>query len=359
MNQTNPETSEVREQHRFDVEALRNYMADQIPGFSGELDVQQFLFGQSNPTFILNDGRQQYVMRKKPPGKLLPSAHAVEREYRILTALQSSDVPVAKTHALCEDDSIIGTPFYIMAFVQGRIFREPHMPGLSDPAERTAIIDGMNDTLIKIHTVDWEANGLSSFGKPGNYMARQVNRWSKQYVASKTDEIESMDRLIQWLPGNIPDDDSTTIVHGDYRLENMIIHPTEPRCVAVLDWEISTLGHPLADLAYNCMGYHLPDFEKRAVSYQGVDLEALGIPSEKEYVAAYCRRSGRDEILNWEFFLAFSVFRLASIVQGVYKRGLDGNASSEDAKSYGAYARFLSDEAWKIAEKGVDAAAPQ
>jgi len=276
------------------------------------------------------------------------SAHAVDREYRIITALQESDVPVPRTYALCEDDSIIGTAFYIMEYVQGRIFRKVATPEISEPAERAAIFDSMNDTLSKIHLVDWEAKGLSDYGKPGNYMARQVNRWSKQYIASKTDDIKSMDSLIKWLPEHIPEDDSTTIVHGDYRLENMIIHPTEPRAVAVLDWEISTLGHPLADLAYNCTGYHLPDFGNRGISFDGLDLKTLGIPLEEEYLAAYCERTGRSDIPNWNFFLAFSVFRLASIVQGVYKRGLDGIASSETAKTYGEFARFLSDEAWKI-----------
>lgn len=340
--------SEVRPAHRFDGKALTRYLNTELDGFSGELTVRQFGHGQSNPSFLLSAGRRKYVLRKKPPGKLLPSAHAVDREYRILKALRDTDVPVPETHLLCEDDSVIGTAFYVMEFVEGRIFREPTAPEVSDRGERAAIFDAMNHTLAKIHLVDWKALGLTDFGKPGNYMARQVGRWTKQYEAAKTDDIESMDNLLQWLLEHIPSDDTTTIVHGDFRLENMIIHPTEPRVLAVLDWELSTLGHPLADLAYNCMGYHIPDIGGRSSGYKGLDLEALGIPAETDYIAAYCRRTGRDNIPDWQFFTAFSMFRLAAIVQGVYKRGLDGIASSGDAKSYGDYVRFLSDVAWRI-----------
>jgi aminoglycoside phosphotransferase (APT) family kinase protein len=339
----------VRSAHRFDEEALAGYLARELEGFSGKLAVRQFGQGQSNPTFLLSTGNKEWVLRKKPPGKLLPSAHAVDREYRIIKALQETDVPVPVACLLCEDDAIIGTPFYVMKRAEGRIFRDPSMPEVSSPEERGAIMDVMNETLVKLHQVDWKALGLEDFGKSGNYMARQVGRWTKQYEASKTDEIESMESLIQWLLNNIPDDETTTIAHGDYRLENMVIHPTEPRVVAILDWELSTLGHPLADLAYNCMTYHIPAGSEKSMGYGGLDLEALGIPSEEHYVAAYCRRTGRSEIPNWSFFLAFSIFRVAAIVQGVYKRGLDGIASSAKAESYGIYVQYLSDIGWQIA----------
>jgi aminoglycoside phosphotransferase (APT) family kinase protein len=345
---TGEETTQVRSSQRFNEEALADYLRKELGGFSGPLKVRQFEYGQSNPTFLISTDRKEWVLRKKPPGKLLPSAHAVDREYRIIKALGDTEVPVPETYLLCEDDSIIGTPFYIMNLVEGRIFRDPTARGLSDNRERGAIFDAMNDTLAKIHRVDWEAAGLAGYGKPGNYMARQVGRWTKQYEASKTEDIESMDKLIDWLPNNVPDDESTTIAHGDFRLENLVIHPTEPRVVAVLDWELSTLGHPLADLAYNCMVYHIPARGGIRVGYRGLDIGALGIPSEPDYVSAYCRRTARTGIPNWEFFMAFGMFRLAAIVQGVYKRGLDGIASSDKAKTYGEHVQFLSDIAWRI-----------
>lgn len=342
----------IREAHRFDETALADYLRRELEGFSGEMTVRQFRYGQSNPTFLLSTGDREYVLRKKPPGKLLPSAHAVDREYRILRTLEKTDVPVPRTYLLCEDDSIIGTAFYVMERVEGRIFRHPTAPEASDARERAAIFDAMNDTLAKLHRVDWEALGLGDYGKPGSYMARQLSRWTKQYEASKTEEIESMSHLIQWLSEHIPEDDTTSVVHGDYRLENMIVHPTEPRVLAVLDWEISTLGHPLSDLAYNCMGYHLPATGGQRFSYQGIDLQAWGIPTEAEYLAAYRRRTDREEIPDWEFFIAFSMFRLAAIVQGVYKRGLDGIASSDTAKTYGDQVRFLADNGWQMVSKG-------
>ncbi len=342
----------VRSAHRFDEEALAGYLASRLKGFEGNLTVHQFGQGQSNPTFLLGSGDRQWVLRKKPPGKLLPSAHAVDREYRIIKALENTDVPVPEACLLCEDDTIIGTAFYVMKRAEGRIFRDPAVPEVSSAEERGAIFDAMNETLVKLHQVDWKALGLEDFGKSGNYMARQVSRWTKQYEASKTDEIESMESLIRWLSDNIPDDETTTIVHGDYRLENMVIHPTEPRVVAILDWELCTLGHPLADLAYNCMLYHIPAGSGTNLGYAGLDLKALGIPSEEEYVSAYCRRTGRSEIPNWGFYLAFSIFRVAAIVQGVYKRGLDGIASSAKAESFGIYVRYLSDIGWQIASRG-------
>jgi aminoglycoside phosphotransferase (APT) family kinase protein len=346
---TRKEITQVRSSQRFNEEALADYLRKALEDFSGPLKVRQFEYGQSNPTFLLSTGKREWVLRKKPPGKLLPSAHAVDREYRIIKALRETEVPVPKTYLLCDDDSIIGTPFYVMNLVEGRIFRDPTAPELASNRERSEIFDAMNDTLAKIHTVDWKAVGLADYGKPGNYMGRQVGRWTKQYEASKTDDIESMDRLIDWLPKNIPEDDSTTIAHGDFRLDNLIVHPTEPKVMAVLDWELSTLGHPLADLAYNCISYHIPSEGGIRAGYSGLDVEALGIPTESDYVAAYCRRTGRAEIANWAFFLAFSMFRLAGIAQGVYKRGLDGIASSDKAKTYGKFVEFLSDIAWQIA----------
>jgi aminoglycoside phosphotransferase (APT) family kinase protein len=348
------EIIQVRPAHRFNERALTDYLRVNISDFSGKLTVRQFGYGQSNPTFLLSAGGEKVVLRKKPPGKLLPSAHAVEREYRILKALNKTDVPVPETLLLCEDNSIIGTPFFIMEFVEGRIFRDYILPEASNAKERTAIFDAMNETLAKIHLVDWDELGLGDFGKPGNYMARQVHRWTNQYEAAKTEDIESMDSLIQWLPEHIPTDDSTTIAHGDYRLENLIIHPTESRVVAVLDWELSTLGHPLADLAYNCLGYHMPAVGDSPYAYIGKEHNTLGIPAEADYIAAYSRRTGREKIYHWEFFIAFSMFRLAAIVQGVYKRGLDGIASSRIAKTYGDRVRVLSDMGWQIASHAKD-----
>ncbi len=345
---TEEEISEVRPAHRFDTNALAGYLRQTLGDFPGDFQVGQFGYGQSNPTFIITTKEKDYVLRKKPPGKLLPSAHAVEREYRLLKALSRSDVPVPETYLLCEDDSVIGTPFYLMEKLEGRVFRDGTASTLSDPAQRPALFDSMNETLARIHNVDYEALGLGDFGKPGNYMARQVNRWTKQYRASQTEEIESMEVLIDWLPRNIPEDESTAIVHGDYRIENLMFHPTEPRVIAVLDWELATLGHPLADLAYNCMNYYLPTVEERLSGFRGLDLKQVGIPSESEYVDAYCRRTGRKEIRDWEFFLAFSMFRLAAIAQGVYKRGVDGNASSAVATTYKDRVRFLADPAREI-----------
>jgi len=350
MNATN-EITEVRTAHRFDENALADYLRANIKGFSGKLKVGQFQYGQSNPTFLLSSDGKTYVLRKKPPGKLLPSAHAVDREYRIIKTLREADIPVAEALLLCTDDSIIGTPFYVMEHVEGRIFRDVTASMAKSPKERWTIFDAMNDTLAKIHLVDWKALGLADFGKPGNYMARQVSRWHRQYEASKTDDIEDMDYLFEWLEKNLPDDDSATVVHGDLRLENMIIHPSEPRVLAVLDWELSTLGHPLSDLAYNCIQYYIPVSKGRLSGYKGLNLSELGIPLETDYVDAYCRRTGRSMIADWEFFMAFSIFRLAGIVQGVYKRGLDGIASSEIARSYGEYVPFLADVGRQIISK--------
>ena len=334
------EVTAVRDAHKFNESSLVDYMEQNVDGYKGPLTVSQFEGGQSNPTFLLHTPDQEYVMRKKPPGVLLPSAHAVEREYLIMSALQDTDVPVAKTYSLCEDSNVIGTPFYIMEKVDGRIFRQPELPGM-DPAERSAIYDAMNDTLAKMHNVDVDAVGLTDFGKQGNFFERQIGRWTKQYRSSETEVVPTMEKLIEWLPANMPKDLENTICHGDYRLENMIIHPTKPEVVAVLDWELCTLGHPLADLAYNCMTYHF--MHPSSGGLVTTNYETSGIPSEQAYIEAYCKRTGREGIENWPFYVAFSFFRLAAIVQGVYKRGLDGNASSDRAKTYAAFATMLSD----------------
>src|SRR5262245_40646523 len=270
------QTAEVREQHRFDVDALERYLQAHVPGFRGPLSVQQFRGGQSNPTYHLEAGGHEYVLRRKPPGKLLPSAHAVDREYRIMTALASTGVPVPRTYLYCDDAAVVGTPFYLMDCVHGRIFVEPALPGAT-PADRRGIYDAMNAVLARLHTVDWSALGLGDFGRPGNYFARQIHRWSAQYRASETEKIDSMERLLSWLPEHVPTADETTIAHGDYRPGNLIIHPTEPRVVAVLDWELSTLGHPLADLGYNCIPYYLTDMNE---GFYGLDSDVQGIPSE-------------------------------------------------------------------------------
>lgn len=351
------ETTDVREAHRFPVEPLRQYLSDRLEGLGSELRIRQFQGGQSNPTFVLLSGGRAWVLRKKPPGALLPSAHMVEREHRILAALAGTDVPVARVHVLCEDPSVIGTPFFVMDLVEGRVFRNDLLPGMK-PEERRAIYIDMVDTLAKIHNVDFRAAGLESFGKTGNYMARQLSRWQKQYEASKTEEIAAMNDLSAWLVANIPSDDTTTIAHGDYRLENLLYHPTEPRVLAVLDWELSTLGHPLADLGYNCMSYHLSTAGSHGSSGHahgrgvlGANLGELGIPTESEYVAEYSKRTGRD-VTSFEYYVAFAMFRRAAIVQGVYKRGLDGNASSETALAIKPLVRFYSEAAWDLVSRG-------
>lgn len=340
----------VLPQHRFPESGLERFMRERVEGFVPPLKVEQFQGGMSNPTFLLTggDGRR-YVMRKKPPGKLLPSAHAVDREFRVISALHGTDVPVARPYALCEDESVIGQAFYIMEHVEGRVFRNLVLPDLA-PAERAAIYDAMNDVLARLHKVDYAAVGLSDYGRVGGYMARQVSRWSKQYEASKTDDVPAMEKLMKWLPEHMPPDDETTVVHGDYRLENMIFHPTEPRVLAVVDWELGTLGNPLSDLAYNCLPYHVPDPHRGDM--RALDFARYGIPSEADYVAAYCRRTGREGIDNWNFYIVLSLFRLAAIAQGVYKRGLDGNASSPAALERGKKARELAETGWRLVEQG-------
>jgi len=347
-------TMPVAEKQRFDVARLETYLRAHVDGFSGALEVEQFKGGQSNPTYRLSAGGKRYVMRSKPApaAKLLPSAHAVEREFRVISALAGAGIPVPRTYALCEDEGVIGRAFYIMDCVEGRVLWDQTLPGMAN-AERRAIYDEMNRVIAALHLVDFKAIGLADFGRPGNYFARQIGRWSRQYRASETEKIEAMDNLIAWLPNNIPAGEETAIVHGDYRLDNLVFHPSEPRILAILDWELSTLGHPLADISYHCMSWHLPPGQSRGID--GVDLGSLGIPVEDEYVAAYCKRTGRDRIDNWDFYLAYNMFRLAGILQGIMKRVVDGTAASVHAPDTGKRTRPMAELGWKYAQKVIAA----
>jgi aminoglycoside phosphotransferase (APT) family kinase protein len=332
---------------RLDAGTLDAYLAAHVAGFRGPVDIQKFDTGQSNPTYGLKASSGRYVLRRKPPGQLLKSAHAVDREYRVMKALAATPVPVPRMRALCEDESVIGTAFFVMDHVDGRILWDPALPGL-DPAERAAIYDEMNRVLAALHDVDPAAVGLADYGKPGNYFARQLTRWTSQYRASETETIADMDRLIDWLNAHQPEDDGrVSIVHGDYRIDNMIFAADASKILAVLDWELSTLGHPYADLAYQCMQWRLPNAGHRGLL--GIDRAAFGIPSEDAYVARYCERRGLSGIDNWTFCLAFSFFRLGAILQGVYKRALDGNASNPDkARATGGYVRVLTHMAGEL-----------
>ena len=339
---------EVTARHDFDRTNLATYLRAQLPGFDGPLDVKQFQGGQSNPTYLVTTPTASCVMRSKPGpvAKLLPSAHAIEREFRVMTALAKHGIPVPRMLLLVEDESVIGRAFFLMEHVEGRIFWEQSLPDLSPP-ERAAIYDEMNRVIAKLHAVDVELAGLSDFGKTGNYFERQIGRWSKQYRASETESVDAMNRLIEWLPGHIPPVDESTVVHGDYRMDNLIFHPTEPRVIAVLDWELSTLGHPLADFSYHCMSWHIPAGAFRGIA--GLDHEALGIPSEEEYRRRYTERTGRT-INHWNFYMAYNLFRIAAILQGVYKRSTEGIASSDNAAKSGANARALAALGWKYAQ---------
>ena len=339
----------MKSAHRFDERALEKYLEDHLTEFESPLSVLQIEGGQSNPTFLLSAGGKQYVLRKKPPGKLLPSAHQVDREYRIMKALEKTGVPVPRMHLLCEDETVIGTTFFVMEYVRGRVLEDWTVPDMSSK-ERRAIYFDMIRVLAALHSTDYIALGLEDYGKQGNYFGRQIQRWSKQYVAAKTDEIHSMERLMEYLPMNVPEDDTTCIVHGDYRMGNMLLHPTEPKVVAMLDWELSTLGHPLGDLAYCCLPYHSPLTGK--TSLEGLTGAKTGIPTESEFIEAYCHLTHRGSIPNWNFYLAFSAFRLASILQGVYKRGMIGTASSKRALEKGRLAWQIADVAWSLIEKG-------
>ena len=323
-----------REIDILDDARLSTYLAEHIDGFDGSLVSRKFSDGQSNPTYLLRAGDKHYVLRRKPPGKLLKSAHAVDREYRVIAALADTDVPVPRALHLCDDDSVIGSMFYIMSFEDGRIFWDPSLPEVGT-ADRRTLHDELVRVLAALHDVDVDAVGLADFGQPGSYFERQTGRWTKQYCAAETDAIAAMETLIEWLPANMPEDDgSVSLLHGDYRIDNVVFHPHEPRIVAVLDWELSTLGHPLADIAYYCMVHRLPRVEG-VRGLAGLDLGALGIPTESETVARYCRLRGIESIEHWHFYLAFCFFRLASICQGVYTRALDGKASNERAVQMG------------------------
>lgn len=345
----NSGTTSVRDHHRFDEERLAGWMAKNVTDFMGPLVVEQFKGGQSNPTYKLITPARSYVLRRKPPGTLLKGAHAVEREARVLAALHRVDFPVARIYALCTDDEVIGTWFYIMEMIEGRIFWDATLPDV-DRKDRPRYFDAMNETIARLHQLDYEALGLGDFGRPGNYFARQITRWSQQY----NDDVDAgrdpnMDRLIEWLPSNIPESNATSIVHGDFRVDNMIFHPTEPRVVAVLDWELSTLGDPLADFANHAMMYQMP--QQIVAGLAGADLAALNIPEECEYVGSYCRRTGRLSIPGYEFYLALNFFRLAAIFHGIKGRVIRGTAANAHAKERAQSFPLLAKIAWSRTER--------
>jgi aminoglycoside phosphotransferase (APT) family kinase protein len=352
-------TRPVAGQHTFDVAALERWLKDRLPGFSGPLTVEMFKGGQSNPTYKLITPQRAYVMRAKPGpvAKLLPSAHAIEREFRVMSALQGTGVPVAQMHVLCEDESVIGRAFYVMECVDGRVLWDQSLPGMARE-QRGAIYDEMNRVMAALHTVKPLEIGLNGYGKPGNYFERQIGRWSKQYQASITQPILEMDRLMEWLPNNIPamarDESMLSVVHGDFRLDNLMFHATEPRVLAVLDWELSTLGHPLADFSYHCVSWHIPPGMFRGIG--GLDLKALGIPTEDDYIALYCERTGIAQPAqlkaDWNFYLAYNMFRLAAILQGIAKRVEAGTASSDQAVKSATGARPMAEMAWRFASAG-------
>ena len=351
-------TRAVSGQHLFDTSALTGWLQQNMDDFAGPLQVEMFKGGQSNPTYLLRTPSRSYVMRAKPGpvAKLLPSAHAVEREYTVMRGLQGTDVPVPKMFCLCEDESVIGRAFYIMEFVQGRVLWDQSLPGMTT-AQRGEIYDEMNRVIAALHTVDVQRHGLAGFGRPGNYFERQITRWTKQYVASITQPIPEMDQLMAWLPANMPasarDASKTGVVHGDFRLDNLMFHPSEPRVLAVLDWELSTLGHPLADFSYHCMAWHIEPGSFRGIG--GLDLAQLGIPSEQEYIRRYCSRTGltTPQALHadWNFYIAYNMFRLAAILQGIAKRVEMGTASSAQAANSAAGVRPLAQKAWGFAQR--------
>lgn len=351
-------TRPVSEQHAFDVVALTDWLTRHMPGFAGPLTVEMFKGGQSNPTYKLITPTASYVMRAKPGpvAKLLPSAHAIEREFAVMSGLYGTDVPVPRMHVLCEDESVIGRAFCVMECMQGRVLWDQTLPGMT-PSERTAIYAEMNRVIAALHTVKFAERGLASYGRPGNYFERQIGRWSKQYVASITQPIEEMDRLMEWLPAHMPasarDETQVSIVHGDFRLDNLMFHPTEARVIAVLDWELSTLGHPLADFSYHCMSWHIPASLGRGIA--GQDLAALGIPDEDSYIRSYCERTGiatPDALrADWNFYMAYNMFRIAAILQGIAKRVEAGTASSAQAKASGETARPMAQLAWSFAQR--------
>jgi aminoglycoside phosphotransferase (APT) family kinase protein len=340
----------VEERHRIDGGRLEDFLGKHVDGFRGPLQVEQFKGGQSNPTYRISAGGRRYALRKKPPGKLLPSAHAVDREYKVIKALHGVGFPVARPYVLCEDEAVIGTAFYVMDCVEGRVLWDQSLPGMSKSGRR-AVWEELNRVIALLHGIDYKAVGLEDFGKAGSYIERQVGRWSKQYLASETVKIEAMDRLIDWLPKNVPAASETTIVHGDYRLDNTVFHPTEPRILAVLDWELSTLGDPLADFSYHCMSWHIPPGKFRGI--EGLPLAELGIPTEREYAEMYFRRTGRKPVdpSTWDYYMAYNLFRIAAILQGIAKRVLEGTAASEHAREAGSRAPLMAELGWKQVEK--------
>ena len=345
------ETIPVRETHQFDVNRFSEYMSDKIDGLNGLVDVVQMRAGQSNPTYLLKYRRQEWVLRKKPPGDLLPSAHAVEREYRVQAALMDTDVPVARMFHLCEDADIIGTPFYVMERMIGRVFHINSVPDVT-AKERHDIWDAMNEALARIHLVDWNACGLTDFGKPGNYFTRQVGRWGKQWHLSKQSDIPEMELLIEWLDSHVPEDDEATLVHGDFRLGNTMFHPERPEIIAIFDWELSTLGHPLSDLAYNLMPFYMAPEEFNGLN--GLNFEEMGIPVPENYIRSYCDRTGRSPF-DLTFYIVFSLFRMAAIAEGIAARAASGIASSPNAREVGAMTRLYAERGWGLVKsRGLD-----
>jgi aminoglycoside phosphotransferase (APT) family kinase protein len=337
-------------QHHLDVGALHDYLRRNVEGYAGPLAVKPLTGGQSNPTFLLSAGDARYVLRKRPAGDLLPSAHAVDREHRVMTALRDTGVPVPRMLCLCEDPSVLGTAFFVMSHVEGRTWLDARLPGF-DPAGRAAIYEEMNRVVAALHLVDPVAVGLADYGRSGGYVARQIARWSRQYLASETRPLEPMHRLIEWLPRHVPPESGTRVVHGDFRLDNLIFHPTQPRVLAVLDWELSTLGDPLVDFAYHMLAWHMRAQDFRGMA--GEDLDALGIPSADAYMRRYCERVGRAAIPHddWEFYIVFNLFRLAAIFQGIARRAQDGTAASADARETGQRAQATAESAWRRAQR--------
>jgi len=350
--QTFSGTKDVTPAHAFDVKKLEAYLANRIDGFRTPLEVRQFRGGQSNPTYQLVTPNRKYVLRRKPPGKLLPSAHAVDREFRAISALHPTGFPVAKPYLLCEDDSVIGTMFYVMECVEGRVIWESTIPG-ADKKERWAIYDAMNETIARLHTLDYEKIGLRDFGKPGAYVARQISRWTKQYQLSETETIPEMNKLIEWLPNHLPAEGKPSVVHGDYRLDNMILHPTEPKVLAVIDWELSTIGDPLADFTYHLMQWQQPGTGTRAGSVMNANFTALGIPipTLDEYIDMYMKRTRRTERPNMDYYAAYNFFRLGGILQGIVGRVRDGTAASANAAQNASAVRPLAKRAWHFAKR--------
>lgn len=345
-------TREVPEGLAFDVGRLEAYLGKTLESFRGPLAVRQFRGGQSNPTYLLEASSGHYVLRRKPPGKLLPSAHAVDREYRVISALYAQGFPVPRPYLLCEDEDVIGTVFYVMERVSGRVFWEPYLPDLQ-PRDRASIYQSMNEAIARLHATDITTAGLADFGKPEGYVARQIRRWSQQYQASRTDDVPEMERLMEWLPDAVPDQTGTAIVHGDYRLDNLIIARDEPRVVAVLDWELATLGDPVGDFTYHLMTWHMPPAPDGAGigSLVGHDLDSLGIPGIEPYIEAYCARTGRDFLPDIDFYFAYNFFRLAAILQGIVGRVREGTASNENAAAMAGQVRPLARTAWQFAER--------